>query len=101
MKTPEEIRLIVEDALNSAFAEIQQNIDPENVSDSGMHCDLYFEHKGTEFRRMVRILESYATSLEITVQNIKDESKGTGSEAQDKANREWNEKARKENNPRS
>ena len=101
MKTPEQIRQIVDDALNSAFAEIQLNIDPENLTDSGMHCDLYFDHKGTEFRRLSRILETYAMSLDITAQNAKEESTGTGSEAQDKANREWNEKARNENKPRN
>jgi hypothetical protein len=101
MKTPEQIRQIVDNAINTAMGEIQGMIDPENLTDSGMHCELYFDHKGAEYRRLSRIMETYAMALDIAQQNSQNRLNGTGSEAQDRANREWNEKARNENNPRS
>jgi hypothetical protein len=99
MKTPEEIRQIVDDAINTAMAEIQGQLDPENVTDSGMHCELHFSCHGREFIRIQKILETYATSLDMAV----DETHRTltGSEAQDRANREWNDKCDRENKSRS
>jgi hypothetical protein len=67
MKTQEEIQEIVDNAINTAMAEIQSMIDPENLTDSGSHCEMYFEEKKNEMRRMKTILETYAKCLGMAV----------------------------------
>ncbi len=72
MKTPEQIRQIVDDAINTAMAEIQGLIDPENLTDSGMHCELHFSCHQREFNRLKTIFETYATSLDMAVEETKE-----------------------------
>jgi hypothetical protein len=97
MKTPEQIQQIVDDAINTAMAEIQGQLDPENLTDSGSHCEMYFEEKQNEMRRMKTILETYAKFLDMAVDETP--KTGTGSEAQDRANREWNAMCDRVNKP--
>jgi hypothetical protein len=55
------------DAIQFALGFIQSETDPENLTDSGNHADLYFDRNKEDRETLFRILADYRHSLKATV----------------------------------
>jgi hypothetical protein len=68
MRNPFDGDPVLHEAMQFAFAFIQSETDPLNLTDSGNHADHYFERHSDDRETLFRILADYRESLKATVQ---------------------------------
>lgn len=67
MSNPFDRDPVLFEAIQWALGSIQSATDPENMTDSGNHADLYFDRNKEDRETLFRILAYYRDSLKATV----------------------------------